>query len=113
MNQWSLQVTKSCYLNLEYFCFTSFKHGTTGLLKLTFQDFRKWKKKISCLKYFSYFIFLGVDDTSEVVDERPIYTLYTQEGAPCIMIKTDAIFNLNYRTLRHGIKSVRIVLPGN
>jgi hypothetical protein len=29
------------------------------------------------------------------------------------MIKTDAIFNLNYRTLRHGIKSVRIVLPGN
>jgi hypothetical protein len=54
----------------------------------------------------------GVDDTAEAVEERPIYTLYTQDGAPCIMIKTDAIFNLNYRTLRHGIKSVRIVLPG-
>ncbi len=35
-----------------------------------------------------------------------------QEGAPCILVKTDAIFQLNYRTLRSGVKSVKIVLPG-
>jgi hypothetical protein len=55
----------------------------------------------------------GVDDSTDAPEyDRPIYTLYTQDGAPCILVKTDAIFYINYRTLRHGIKTVRIVLPG-
>ncbi len=52
----------------------------------------------------------GVDDSEDPT--RPTYTLFTQEGAPCILVKTDAIFNLDYRTLRQGVKSVKIVLPG-
>ena len=57
-------------------------------------------------------IIIGVDDSTAPQDERPIYTLYTQDGAPCILVKTDAIFQLNYRTLRNGVKSVKITLPG-
>ena len=42
----------------------------------------------------------GMED--EVPEDEPLYTLYSLGGAPCILAKLDAIFYLEYRTLRHG-----------
>jgi len=50
----------------------------------------------------------GIEEVSE---DEPTYTLYSLGGAPCIMAKVDAIFNLEYRTLRHGTQNVKIDLP--
>merc|ERR1712223_2294643 len=47
----------------------------------------------------------------EVPEDEPTYTLYSLGGAPCIMAKVDAIFHLDYRTLRHGVQTVRVDLP--
>jgi len=47
----------------------------------------------------------------EVSEDEPTYTLYSLGGAPCIMAKVDAIFNLDYRTLRHGVQTVKVDLP--
>ena len=46
----------------------------------------------------------GIEEVSE---DEPTYTLYSLGGAPCIMAKVDAIFNLEYRTLRHGTQNVK------
>lgn len=48
----------------------------------------------------------GTDDYKE-----DVYTLFSLGGAPCILVKTDATFNLDYRTHTHGIQSVRVELP--
>ena len=40
-----------------------------------------------------------------------MYTLYALGGAPCIQMKTNAIFNLDYITHVHGIRTVRVELP--
>lgn len=47
----------------------------------------------------------------EVSDDEPTYTLYSLGGAPCIMAKVDAIFKLEYRTLRHGKQVATVHLP--
>ena len=47
----------------------------------------------------------GIEEVSE---DEPTYTLYSLGGAPCIMAKVDAIFNLEYRTLRHGTQNVKV-----
>ena len=47
----------------------------------------------------------------EVSEDEPTYTLYSLGGAPCIMAKVDAIFKLEYRTLRHGIQVATFELP--
>ena len=44
-------------------------------------------------------------------DREDVYTLYSLGGAPCILIETDAIFYLDYRTHTHGIRTVRVDLP--
>ena len=46
----------------------------------------------------------------EVSEDEPTYTLYSLGGAPCIMAKLDAIFNLQYRTLRHGVQYAKVTL---
>ena len=40
-----------------------------------------------------------------------IYTLFSLGGAPCIQLKTNAIFKLDYRTHTHGIKTAQVELP--
>ena len=47
----------------------------------------------------------------EVPEDEPTYVLYSLGGAPCIMAQLDAIFYLEYHTLRHGIQKVRVDLP--
>ena len=47
----------------------------------------------------------GIEEVSE---DEPTYTLYSLGGAPCIMAKVDAIFHLEYHTLRHGIQTVKV-----
>ena len=47
----------------------------------------------------------GIEEVSE---DEPTYTLYSLGGAPCIMAKVDAIFYLEYRTLRHGIQTIKV-----
>ena len=44
----------------------------------------------------------------EIPDDEPLYTLYSLGGAPCILAKLDAIFNLQYRTLRHGTQVAKV-----
>ena len=53
----------------------------------------------------------GYDEDDEVSEDEPTYTLYSLGGAPCIMAKVDAIFVLEYRTLRHGLQYARVELP--
>ena len=47
----------------------------------------------------------------EPPEDEPTYVLYSLGGAPCIMAQLDAIFYLEYHTLRHGIQKVQVELP--
>ena len=40
-----------------------------------------------------------------------VYTLYSLGGAPCILMKTNAIFYLDYRTHTHGVETAKVELP--
>ena len=48
---------------------------------------------------------------TEWKETEDVYTLFSLGGAPCIMLETDAHFNIDYRTHTHGIRTVRIELP--
>ncbi len=47
----------------------------------------------------------------ETVHEELTYTLTSLGGAPCILARTDCLFQLDYRTLRYGVRTVKVELP--
>ncbi|XP_059087532.1 uncharacterized protein LOC131883940 [Tigriopus californicus] len=47
----------------------------------------------------------------ETAPQEYTYTLYSLGGAPCILVQTECIFQLDYRTLRYGVQTVTVQLP--
>ena len=45
------------------------------------------------------------------IENEFTYTLYSLGGAPCILAQTECTFTLDYRTLRYGVKTVKVGLP--